>query len=276
MHGLFPPHVELPSSADFLMSSRKFGLSILRTAENPLQQQHLYAIFPIMVLFLIMSPPIAGLLMLFTLFPEWYRDRLLFAAAGRAFLWFWAGAALSFIAGGRGIDVYEQSGYLLRRWAYYDLPPLMAAAAGFVVWKAVRRKELYGRGLLHAALVYAVVISLFAGAAEAVIWFGHYDGYALFFQPLLIIARMVLIISLMLMVGHFNGWLRWALPGAAMLLFSLAGSAGPVMILRSYHVRAGGLVLVLFAVSFLLLRVMMKIAAPHYRRSAHTSADLSG
>jgi hypothetical protein len=80
----------------------------------------------------------------------------------------------------------------------------------------------------------------------------------------------------MLMFGHFNGWLRWALPGAAMLLFSLAGSAGPVMILRSYHVRAGGLVLVLFAVSFLLLRVMMKIAAPHYRRSAHTSADLSG
>jgi hypothetical protein len=98
MHSLFLPHVELPSSADFLMSSRKFGLSILRIAENPLQQQHLYAIFPIMVLFLIMSPPIAGLLMLFTLFPEWYRDRLLFAAAGRAFLWFWAGAALSFIA----------------------------------------------------------------------------------------------------------------------------------------------------------------------------------
>ncbi len=221
-----------------------------------------------------MSLPIAGLLILFTFFPDWYRDRLLFAVAGRAFLWFWAGAAITFIAGGQGIDVYEQGGYLLRRWAFYDLPPLAAAAAGFMVWKPVRRKELYGTGLIHAAMVYAVVFSVFSGALEAVIWFSHYDGFALFFQPLVLIARMVFIISLMVMFGHFDGWLRWMLPFASIILFSLASSAGPTIILRSYYIQAGAISFIPLAASFLLLRVMMKTAAPHYRRSMRSSGHL--
>ncbi len=200
----------------------------------------------------------------------------MFPAGGRAFLWFWAGVALTYILGGRGIDVYEQGGYLLRRMAYYDLPPLLAAAAGFMVWKAIRSKELYGTGLLRAAMIYAVIFSLFSGAAEAVIWFSHYDGYVLFFQPLILIARMVFIISLMLMFGHFDGWLRWTLPPASMFVFALVSSAAPAMILRSYYLRAGGVAIILIALSFLLSGVMIRAVAPHYRRSTGSSGDFSG
>lgn len=220
-----------------------------------------------MALFLITSTPLAGLALLYTFFPEWYRDRRLFPAGGRAFLWFWAGIALAFILGGRGIDRFGQKEYFFLHWLYYDLLPVLAAAAGFMVWKPLRTRELHGEKLLSAAMIYGAVFSMFSGAAEAVLWFSRYDGYALFFRPLVLIARMLCIISAVALYGHFDRWKRWFFTAALLMAFSLAGAAGPAVTLRNRYVAAGALGVVLLAAAFFLLWLVIRTTAFHYRRA---------
>ncbi|ADK81699.1 hypothetical protein [Sediminispirochaeta smaragdinae] len=218
-----------------------------------------------MVTFLIFAVPIIGCMLLFWLFPGWYRDKLFFPAGIRAFLWFWIGTAVSIFWGIGGINAYAFAPYLLQRWLIFDLPPMAAAFIGFSLWRSARERILSGERLLFASLLYAVVVSMFSGCVEAVFWFKQYNGFALFFLPLALVARMIFLWAFSLLFVQLEGGKRWVLSVIGVLAVSFFIALGPSFVLINQHLFASILAILILAASLLMIQFAIRAALPSFR-----------
>ncbi|WP_245540178.1 hypothetical protein [Sediminispirochaeta bajacaliforniensis] len=214
---------------------------------------------------MIFAVPIIGCMLLFWLFPGWYRDKLFFPAGIRAFLWFWIGTAITLFWGIGGIKTYAFAPYLLHRWLFFDLPPMAAAFIGFSLWRSARERILSGERLLFGSLLYAVVVSMFSGCVEAIFWFKQYNAFALFFLPLALVARMMFLWAFSLLFVQPEGGNRWVLSSIGVLGVSFFIALGPAFVLINQHLFASILALLVLAASLLMLKFAIGAALPSFR-----------
>jgi hypothetical protein len=221
-----------------------------------------------MILFLLFAAPIIGFITLYTLYPDWWEDKSFFSAFGRGFLWFWG--ALAFVAaisgGESGFFGHSFKLYLSARWLMVELPLIAASVGGFMLWTAVRQKQVPEKLVVSLSLVYALSFSLLSGFLEAVLWFKGYNGYVLFFHPLIGAARFFLISALFMIFINGDEWKRRVLVIAAAALFSLLFAVPPALSLVLKLKAAAAAVLLISALTLALFLITIKVTCPYFRR----------